>query len=106
MSPHAATSHPFAPVDETPVAEILPGLYRSILDAVANLEARSRRSEAAAIRTEATRVYSRAWTSDAANRLRALRLRADRIVDARARSRYEIVVETLGRAADLERRTA
>lgn len=93
-------------MDELPVAEILPGLYRSVLDAVADLEAHSRRSEAAAIRFEATRVYSRAWTPDAAKRLRALRARADRFAVPRPRTRYEVVLETLGRPADLERRTA
>ena len=92
-------------VDE-PVAEILPGLYRAVLDAVAGLEAGKRRREAATIRAEATRVYSRAWNPDAAKRLRARRARADKIVEARVRTRYEIVVDTLGRAPDLERRTA
>lgn len=106
MSCHRVASHPFGPLDQPPVAEILPGLYRSVLDAVANLEACSRRSEAAAIRKEATRVYSRAWTLDAAKRLRTLRLRADRIVESRTRTRHELVVDTLGRTADLERTTA
>src|SRR5204863_3352254 len=73
MSAGASETHPVAPMDELPVSEILPGLYRAVLDSVANLEARSRRSEAATIRAEATRVYSRAWTPDAARRLRALR---------------------------------
>jgi hypothetical protein len=91
---------------ELPVSEILPGLYRAVLDAVADLEARQRRVEAAAIRSEATRVYSRAWTADAAGRLRALRVRADRIKGSGARTRYEVVVETLGRTPDLERTTA
>lgn len=93
-------------MDDAPVAEILPGLYRAVLDAVADLEAGKRRRDAATIRTEATRVYSRAWNADAAKRLRALRARADKIVDVRARTRYELVIETLGRAPDLERRTA
>lgn len=97
-------------MDELPVSEILPGLYRAVLDAVAHLEARSRRPEAATIRTEATRIYSRAWTPDAARRMRALRTKADRIGDGRPRNRYETVVETLGRppvqAVDLGRRTA
>jgi hypothetical protein len=71
-------------VDEPPISEILPGLYRVVLDAVADLEARGRRREAAEIRADATRVYSRAWNAAAAHRLRALRLRADRIGDAPA----------------------
>ena len=94
-------------MDELPVSEILPGLYRAVLDAVANLESRQRRADAAAIRFEATRVYSRAWTPDAAKRLRNLRTRADRIVASGHRhTRYDVVVETLGHAPDLERRTA
>lgn len=94
-------------MDELPVSEILPGLYRAVLDAVADLELRGRRSDAAAIRSEATRVYSRAWTADAAKRLRNLRAKADRIMaSAHKHTRYEVVIETLGRAGDLERRTA
>lgn len=97
-------------MDELPVAEVLPGLYRAVLDAVAGLEARSRRPEAATIRSEAIRVYSRAWTPDAASRLRTLRIRADRIGEVRVRTRYETVVETHGRATghptDLTSRTA
>ena len=97
-------------MDELPVSEVLPGLYRAVLDAIANLEALNRRPEAAAIRTEATRVYSRAWTADAARRLRALQARADRVGEVRVRTRYETVVDTLGRPsgkpADLGRRPA
>jgi len=92
-------------VDESPISEVLPGLYRAVLDAVASLEAHDLRREAAAIRTDATRVYSRSWTKDAARRLRTLRIRADRIRDSRKPRRYEAVLETLGRT-DLERTTA
>jgi hypothetical protein len=93
-------------MDETPISEVLPGLYRAVLDAVADLEAHDLRREAAAIRAEATRVYSRSWTADAARRLRTLRLRADRIRVSRRPRRYEAVLETLGRQSDLEHRTA
>lgn len=93
-------------MDELPVSEILPGLYRAVLDAVASLEARQRRADAATIRAEATRVYSRAWTPDAARRLRNLRARADRLLGTPGRVRYDPPVETHGRAADLERTTA
>ena len=93
-------------MNEPHVSEILPGLYRAVLDAVADLESRHRRREAAEIRTEATRVYSHAWTTDAARRLRMLRARADRYADPRLRTRYEAVVETIGRPADLERELA
>jgi hypothetical protein len=99
--------HRYAPVDELPVAEVLPGLYRAVLDAVASLEARQRRSEAAAIRSEATRVYSRAWTPDAARRLRVLLTRAHRIGQGRAHTRYVTVTDTtVGPSADMKRRPA
>jgi len=101
----AAAHHP-DPVNEPPVSEILPGLYRAVLDAVAALEARHRRREAAEIRAEATKVYSRAWTPDAARRLRVLRTRADRYANPRVRTRYETVVETIGRPVDLEHEPA
>lgn len=93
-------------MDAAPVSEILPGLYRAVLDAVANLEAHDRRRDAAEIRADATRVYSRAWNEAAAKRLRSLRLRADRILDARQPVRAELVPEAFVRQADLERRTA
>jgi hypothetical protein len=93
-------------VNQPPVSEVLPGLYRAVLDSVADLESRHRRREAAEIRAEATRVYSRAWTADATRRLRDLRTRADRYADPRVRTRYETVVETIGRPADLERKLA
>ena len=91
-------------MDLLPVSEILPGLYRAVLDAVAELEARGRRREAGEIRAEATRVYSRAWTSDAAQRLRTLRSRADRVLQGR-RGRYHTVIDTIGQPTDLERTT-
>lgn len=96
------------PVDEQPVSEILPGLYRAVLDGVADLEACGRRTEAAAIRAEGTHIYSRSWNANAARRLRLLRARADRFADAdaRPRTRYEVVLDLLRRKADLERRTA
>ena len=97
-------------MDALPVSEIMPGLYRAVLDAVADLEARNRRAEAAAIRSEATGVYSHAWTPAAAQRLRAIHARAQRTGDVRLRSRYQIVLEALGRTAtpmtDLERHPA
>lgn len=92
-------------MDALPVSEILPGLYRAVLDAVAALEARDRRRDAAEIRAEATRVYSRAWNAAAAKRLTHLRLRADRILDARP-GRTVLVNEPFVRQPDMERTTA
>jgi hypothetical protein len=93
-------------VEASPISEILPGLYRAVLDAVASLEAHNLRREAAAIRAEATRVYSRAWNPAAERRLRTLLARAGRIQQSRRSRRYEVVLESLGREADLERTTA
>ena len=92
-------------MEQLPVSEILPGLYRAVLDAVADLEARGRRREAGQIRAEATRVYSRAWTPDAARRLRALRSRADRVAHGHRRARYDTVIDTIGHSVDLTRTT-
>ena len=46
-------------------AEELPGLYRAVLDRVAELEASGRRDLANAVRAEATRIYSRSWDEQA-----------------------------------------
>lgn len=92
-------------MDEQPLSEVLPGLYRAVLDAVADLEVRGKRHEAARIRADATRIYSKAWNATAARRLGVLRLRADRIVESRRRARYDAVLETLGRNVDLKRTT-
>ena len=86
-------------MSELSVAEIMPVLYRGVLDSVAELEARNGRHEAARIRDEAPRVYSRAWNLDAARRLRSLCERAGRLAMAPSarRSRYVQVLELLGR---------
>jgi hypothetical protein len=89
-------------MNELSVAEIMPVLYRGVLDAVAALEARNGRAEAARIRAEATHVYSRAWDLDAARRLRELCERASRAAKAPQprRSRFNTVLELLGRRSD------
>ena len=76
-------------MEQLPVSEVLPGLYRAVLDAVARLEAHGRRREAGAIRAEATATYSKAWNSAAEGRLRTLRTRADRIIERSAPHRSE-----------------
>lgn len=53
-------------------AEDLPALYRVILDGVAVLERGGARTEAARIRTAATRAYSTAWNDEQVRRLEAL----------------------------------
>ena len=44
-------------------AEELPALYRALLDRVAQIEAEGRRAAAYRLRTQATRIYSRAGTT-------------------------------------------
>src|SRR6478672_2907869 len=48
-------------MEHTTPAEELPALYRAVLDRVAELEASGRRTLANQVRSEATRIYSRAW---------------------------------------------
>ena len=67
-------------VMESTVAEVLPELYRAILDAVARLEAAGERPRAARLRRDATAAYSRAWDDRARRRLEALLRTADRPV--------------------------
>jgi hypothetical protein len=91
-------------VEPQPVAEVLPVLYRSVLDAVGRLEARGLRREAATIRADATEAYSAACNLAAVRRLTTLRDRADKVIHGRrGRPRSAVVVETRGRRGDLER---
>ena len=92
-------------MNELSVAEIMPVLYRNVLDSVAALEARNGREEAARIRAEATRVYSRAWNVDAARRLRSLCERATRagMPSALRGSRFAQVLELIGRRPEARR---
>ncbi len=87
-------------MEELPVSEVLPGLYRAVLDAVALLEVHGRRREAATIRAEATEAYSKAWNAAAERRLRSLRTRADRIIESRRRATPQ-PVEGRRRVGDL-----
>jgi hypothetical protein len=59
-------------------AEELPGLYRAILDRVAELEAAGERAEAGRVRRAATAAYSRAWDERARRELEALQRQAAR----------------------------
>jgi len=92
-------------VEQQPVAEVLPGLYRAVLDAVADLELRGHRLDAAAIRSEATRAYSAAWNATAARRLQILSARAARIVASRRPRRRDSLLATLSRRVNAERTT-
>jgi hypothetical protein len=59
-------------MDQNSAAEILPALYRSVLDRVAEISAGGDRPLANDVRTEATRIYSRAWDARARRELEAL----------------------------------
>ena len=53
-------------------AEVLPALYRAVLDRVAEIAASGDRPLANEVRSEATRIYSRAWDDRARRQLEAL----------------------------------
>jgi hypothetical protein len=74
-------------VDDPSVAELLPELYRQVLDRVAALEEHGQRTEAGRVRADATRAYSRAWDTSALGKLRALRNHAERVIAGRERPR-------------------
>lgn len=84
-SPLVRSAH--TPDAEATPAEELPGLYRAILERVAELESLGERSEAARIRMDATAAYSRAWDEAGRIRLGALLLRADRAIAGNAHPR-------------------
>ena len=92
-------------MEQQPVAEVLPGLYRAVLDAVADLELRGLRSDAASIRADATRAYSGAWNAAAAHRLKVLTARAARIVGSRRSRRREPAADPVSRRLNTERTT-
>jgi hypothetical protein len=71
----------------TPI-EDLPALYRAILDAVAELERRGGRAEAARIRSDATAAYSRSWDEVSRRRLDQLHLRARRSIETAEHGRF------------------
>ena len=74
-----------APDPELSPAEELPGLYRMVLDKVAQLELIGERHDAGQIRLAATTVYSAAWNETGRHRLIALVARADRMMTNRDR---------------------
>lgn len=77
-SPDSPTA--YAPESAGTPAEELPGLYRTILERVAELEQRGARAEAARIRMAATDAYSGAWDETGRTRLIGLIQRADRAI--------------------------
>ena len=77
--------------DRSP-AELLPALYRSVLDEVAALERRGERVQAAQFRDEAIRAYSRSWDATGDRRLESILRRAERaLADAPEPAQPEVV---------------
>ena len=71
----------------SPPAEDFPGLYRSILDGVMELELAGLRAEAALVRAAATSTYSASWDEAGRKRLIGLLRRIERVRDGRDRPR-------------------
>lgn len=65
-------------------AELLPLRYRTILDGIADLEARGLRRDAIGIRVDATRAYSGAWDAKALRTLDRLIRDIRRLEDRQA----------------------
>lgn len=63
-------------MDPKSAAEEFPALYRALLDRVAQIDASGQRSVGYRIRSEATRIYSRAWDDRGRRGLEALLRRA------------------------------
>jgi hypothetical protein len=84
--PSPAQPDPTVEAPSTP-ADDLPGLYRSILDRVAELEQIGERAHAGRIRMAATEAYSEAWNERGRGRLLTLIDRADRTIVGRDRPR-------------------
>jgi hypothetical protein len=62
-------------------AEDLPTLYRSLLDAVAELETRGAHRQATVVRAAATRAYSTSWDETGRRQLEQLARRVGRVID-------------------------
>jgi hypothetical protein len=78
------SSVPAGPDVTASPAEELPGLYRVILERVAELEDIGARAEAGRIRHKATEAYSRAWDASSRKSLLALLARANRAIEGDA----------------------
>lgn len=72
-------------MDEPVIAELLPTLYRSILDGVARLERAGDRRAAGRIRHEAADAYSKAWDDRNRCRLEQLLTRLEASLEAHPR---------------------
>jgi hypothetical protein len=75
-----------AGMDSAAAAEGFPGLYRTILDGIAELERLGWRTEADRIRKASTAAYSGAWGAAGYRRLEMQRLRIERVLAGPDRS--------------------
>ncbi len=72
-------------MDQKSAAEEVPALYRALLDRIAQIDAAGHREVGYQIRSEATRIYSRAWDDRARQGLEdLLRQSADKPAVQRA----------------------
>jgi hypothetical protein len=85
-------------MDSSIAAEEFPGLYRTILDGIAELERLGRRTEADRIRKAATAVYSGPWGAAGHRQLELQRQRIERVLAAPDRHAAER--SPAGRLAD------
>jgi hypothetical protein len=74
---------------QTSPAADLPALYRAILEGIAGLERAGEHREAALLRTDATRVYSRSWDEGGRRRLLHLQRRIERVTSGDERPRNQ-----------------
>ena len=65
MSCTTREAHRCRTMDPNSVAEDLPALYRAVLDQVAQLEANGQRVFAGKVRSQAIKIYSKAWDARA-----------------------------------------
>lgn len=63
--------------EEPTIAETLPRAYRGVLDALARLEALGVRREAAQLRSQAIRAYSRSWDEKCHEQLALILVQAE-----------------------------
>jgi len=83
-------------VDEHITADLLPTLYRRVLDAAMRLEWAGDRASAVRIRRHATTVYARGWDRSGARALERLEGEALNLMAARPPSRSHLLDRMIG----------